>query len=269
MLAKVDADGPLSVLSYIWHHPSNRGRRGRAVLRALAWQVYKRTLGGSWDVGLTSNRIVRCYPDNSCASSVVYAGLYDFDAMHFLLRYLRPTDAFLDVGANIGVYTILASSVVSTGMLHAFEPSSGARVRLQENVQINGLTNVRVHPVAAAEHAGPLQLTRDGDTTNYVVVDGGLERVEQIAGQAIQDVVGSVPFALGKMDVEGYELHALRGAARMLEAHNPPVWLLEMGEFSDRYGYSDHDLVAFLREYAYLPARYRADENALRWDDES
>ncbi len=53
----------------------------------------------------------------------------------------------------------------------------------------------------------------------------------------------------------------------MLEAHNPPVWLLEMGEFSDRYGYRDDDLVAFLREYAYLLARYRADENALRWDD--
>ncbi len=264
----MSAHGPLTVLSYIWNHPSNRGRRGRALLRAVAWQIYKRAAGGVWDVRLVGNRIIRCYPDNTSASSVLYAGLFDFDAMHFLLRYLRPTDDFLDVGANIGVYTILASSVVSAGTLHAFEPSSIARRRLQENVQLNGLTNVRIHPLAAAEQAGSLQLTRDRDATNYVVVEQSLERVERVVGQAIQDLVGGVAFALGKMDVEGYELPALKGAARMLEAHSPPIWLLEVSELSAKYGYPQEELVRFLSGYGYRPARYRAEENVLRWDEE-
>ncbi len=153
-------------------------------------------------------------------------------------------------------------------MLHAFEPSSIARRRLQENVQLNGLNNVRIHPLAAAEEAGSVQLTRDRDTTNHVVVGESVERVEQVTSQAIQDVVGGVAFALGKMDVEGYELFALRGASRMLQAHNPPVWLLEMGELSARYGYRQEELVRFLNGYGYRPARYHVEENVLRWDEE-
>lgn len=70
-ITKVNARGPLSVLSYIWHHRSNRGRRVRALMRAMAWQIYKHIVRGHWDVGLTRNRIIRCHPNNTCASSVV------------------------------------------------------------------------------------------------------------------------------------------------------------------------------------------------------
>ena len=84
----------------------------------------------------------------------------------------------------------------------------------------------------------------------------------------MQDVVGTVRFAMGKMDVEGYELPALRGAAGMLERHNPPVWLLEVGGVSERYGYRTEDLLRFLRRYGYAPARYQSDANSILLDDE-
>ena len=142
-----------SVLSYIWHHPSNRGRRFRVLARAVSWQLYKRTVGGYWDVRLAGSRVIRCHPDSTSASSVLYAGLFDYDVMHFLLRYLRPEDNFLDVGANIGVYTVLASSVVTAGELHAFEPSPLALERLEESVRLNRLTNVQVHRVRSSRDA--------------------------------------------------------------------------------------------------------------------
>src|SRR5437764_327048 len=120
-----------SLLTYVWNHPSNRRARLRAIGRATLWQAYKRLTGRHWDVRLTKDRVLRCHPHNTSASSVLYAGLFDYHEMHFLLRYLRPRDNFLDVGANVGVYTVLASAVITEGEIHALEPSSQARRRLE------------------------------------------------------------------------------------------------------------------------------------------
>src|SRR5262249_339561 len=79
---------------------------------------------------------------------------FDYDEMHFLLRYLRPEDNFLDVGANVGVYTILASSVVTRGEIHAFEPSTQSQLRFQENIWISRLSNVHLH-LATLYHPSP------------------------------------------------------------------------------------------------------------------
>src|SRR5215831_453940 len=162
--------GVASLISYIWTHPSNRGNRLRALGRATAWQVYKRLTGGYWDIPLAGNRTLRCHPNNTSASGVLYARLFDYDEMHFLLRYLRPEDNFLDVGANVGVYTILASAVVTRGEIHAFEPSTQTRLRFQENIRINGLTNVHLHPVAIYDSFGRMRLANTKDSMNHLVI---------------------------------------------------------------------------------------------------
>jgi FkbM family methyltransferase len=254
----------ISLLSYIWNHPSNRRARLRALGRAGLWQAYKRLTGGFWDVQLTPNRVLRCHPHNTSASCVLYAGLFDYPEMHFLLRYLRPADNFLDVGANVGVYTVLASSVVTNGVIHAIEPSTQARCRLEENIRINRLTNVQVHPVAASNAPGTGWLTSNKDAMNHLVMPRNLQDEEQVVSARLDDEVGCTAFALGKMDIEGAELQALRGAESMLASKNPPVWLLEIGDLGDRFGYTKHDVIQFLEGFGYYLASYDADTNRLR-----
>jgi len=254
-----------ALMSYVWHHPSNRACRIHAVGRAVVWQLYKRIAGGYWDVPLTKNRTIRCYPNNASASSVLYARLFDYHEMHFLLRYLRSEDNFLDVGANVGVYTILASSVIDRGVIHAVEPSSRALERLKENILLNNLHNARIHPVAASDSPGKAFLTSAKDSLNHLVSADPSDGVEEVQSVCLDDEVGAVSFAAGKMDIEGAEMLAMRGAINMLRKQNPPVWLIEWNELCHRFGHTRQLVADIFQETGYCLATYDADENCMHW----
>ena len=148
-----------SRLSYILHHPANQSGRLRALERTALWQLHKRLTGKPWVAVLFGDRKIRCYPDLDCAPLLVSAGLYDFEEMKFLLRYLREDDNFLDVGANVGVYSILASAVITGGSIHAFEPSFISRERLEENLRLNHIENARIYAAAAGEMEGTVRIS--------------------------------------------------------------------------------------------------------------
>ncbi len=78
-----------------------------------------------------------------------HAGV-DRHVVGFMLRYLNPGDTMIDVGANIGLYSVLAGAILGPrGRVEAFEPSPTLRPCLEANIKRNGLTNIRVHPKLA------------------------------------------------------------------------------------------------------------------------
>ena len=83
-----------------------------------------------------------CHPHDQVTSMAMYFGLYDSQEMRFLLAWLRPGDTFIDVGANVAPYSLLATLVDGVSAV-AFEPESVARSRAAANIELNG-----------AEHAG-------------------------------------------------------------------------------------------------------------------
>ena len=122
----------------------------------------KRLTGRSRDIRVFGDLRLRCYPDSCGAGIMIYTnGWYDYDDMHFVHRYLRPGDAVIDVGANIGVYTLLAASVVGDqGKVVAFEPGRQSFARLQENVQLNGLHQVETRRAAVGKRGARSLSTR-------------------------------------------------------------------------------------------------------------
>ena len=255
-----------AVPRFVWTHPANRGRRVRALLGAAGWQIYKRATGRARDLhawGLT----LRCYPDSTSASLVLYcAGRPDWHEMGFMARYLRAGDGFVDVGANIGVYTLFARSLVGpTGRLEAFEPGEKALRRLRENLALNGLADqVRVHACALGAEAGTVRFSTRHDTTNAIVTEdaAGADEFTQVPCARLDDVLAG-RYAMGKMDIEGAEPLALQGAGRLLGDANPPVWLLEMNGACRRYGWSEDRLAAWLAQRGYDLALYDADVGTL------
>ena len=203
-----------SILSQTWHHPSNRHRRLRAVAAALGWQVHKRLHRGARDVDFFGWRL-RCHPDSNSASNVIYfTELYDVDEMGFIRAYLRPGDGFVDVGANIGTYALLARSLVGPdGLVVAFEPHPVAAARCRENVALNAITNIEVHEAAVADAPGTAEFLDDFDVSNRIRSDSdGPVATRTVQMVALDDVLGDRPMALGKLDVEGHETAALRGS---------------------------------------------------------
>lgn len=145
------------------------------------------------------------------------------DVHQAILGSLRRDDVFIDAGANIGYYSILASRIVGNGgRVAAIEPHPGTAARLRENISLNGCTNVDVHEAALWNGKQELlRLMTVGASYGEARVNSGplYERDGELAvtGQTLDEICR--PFAhiaLIKLDIEGAEVQALQGAEETL-----------------------------------------------------
>lgn len=257
-----------SIAAAIWRHPANRHRRTRGLARFLAWQFLKNVLKRAVVIRFHGRRL-KCYPDSTSTSAALYfSGYPDYWEMKFLQTYLRPGDSFLDIGANTGVYSILASAYIgSQGHIDAFEPVESTAARIEEQAALNGLPNLRVHRLAVSDLDGQLEF---GYSTNDAMMH--LRRTGEQAQGKIRvtsvkldtfDPYGQ--YAVGKMDIEGAEPLALAGAAARLRQGNPPVWLLEFAGYSTYYGVPGHEVVQRLDNAGYDCAVFNPELNKLEY----
>jgi FkbM family methyltransferase len=143
---------------------------------------------------------------------------------------LQPGDVAVDVGANVGLFTVpLALAVGPGGRVLAVEPLPENVERLETNLHRNGLGNVTVVSAAAGSQDGAVQLQVAADSafssvaavTKYRVV--GALRVPCRRLDSLWDELGRPRVALVKIDVEGAELSVLDGAQEMLRSSRPTL----------------------------------------------
>ena len=109
--------GLISTARFIIDHPLSRGRKLANLSRFACWQIGARLARGPTVAQFVNSAQLLATPGMAGATGNVYVGLHEFADMSFLLHFLRPNDLFVDVGANIGSYTILASAA-SWSQLH-------------------------------------------------------------------------------------------------------------------------------------------------------
>jgi len=115
--------------------------------------------------GLRFHLDLRTYPD--CCMAF---GLYELDTARIIRKLLRPGDTFVDGGANIGYFSLIAAKAVGpAGRVHAFEPQPDNRRRLEEHVAMNSLSKVvTIHPVALSDARGRMELhTYENPAANH------------------------------------------------------------------------------------------------------
>jgi FkbM family methyltransferase len=225
-------DAVVDTARRIWTHPENEGRRGRRLLRWVAWQASQRTTGRPWTITLHGDIHMICHPHDHITTLALYCGLYDAPEMRFLLAWLRPGDTFLDVGANVAPYSLLSTSVPDTRAI-AFEPGSLARLRAGANVELNGLGDrITVEPLAVSGADGTARLTADRWATNALVDDGYDGVVEAVPTVRLDTYAAGHDLSgvsLVKVDIEGHEVAALEGAADLF-ARRRPALIVEVNE---------------------------------------
>ncbi len=149
-----------------------------------------------------------------------------------LSRLLRPGDTAVDVGANVGFYTLLFARLVGpTGSVYAFEPMDGDG--LQANVDLNGYHQVTVQRVAVGAAPGLVSIGRPPEAEGASSgmwrrgADVDAREVEQIA---LDDYLGVRHVRLVKIDVEGMEPDVLAGLSRTLAEGRVDALVAEMHE---------------------------------------
>lgn len=216
----------LATARRIWRHPHNRHRRGRRLAAWLAWQAWERTVRRPWTVTLDGGATLELVPHDPVTAEVLYCGLPDWAEMSFIRRYLRPGDRFVDVGANVGLYTLVAAGVEGVGVV-AFEPDPATRARAAANVARNRLAE-RVELRAEAVGAAPghsLLTTGHGPMNRLVAGPTPATTATTDVTVTTLDAALDGGAALVKVDVEGAEAAVLDGAARLLAGHRPALVL--------------------------------------------
>jgi FkbM family methyltransferase len=245
------------ILRFVLDHPVNRGHRIRAISRYAGWQAWRRFVRRPLTMNFWSGLRVRVYPDMPYSWTAIYFRLVEYDDMMFTLRYLRPGDTYIDVGASIGLYSLLASSANAHAAVVAFEPHPVASARLRENARINSLDNIQVRDVAVGSAPGSAMLTFDqGDRNRISAETGGDEKLVKVPvvsldGELERLNVDPSSVALVKIDTEGFEANVLAGATRLLDARPGPVWMVELTGLGD-----DATVYQMFAERGYTPFIY-------------
>lgn len=195
--------------------------------RWLRWQLGNRLVGHPVVMPFVEGSRLVVERSMTGATGNIYCGLHEFEDMAFVLHCLREQDTFVDVGANVGSYTVLASAVVGCRTI-SLEPVPSTYRNLQANVRINGIEAlVDLHHCAAGAELGEVWFRTDLDTMNRVVEAHAAVQKEMVQVRRLDDVFHGRVAAIWKIDVEGYEEQVLRGAERALQATGVKAVLLE------------------------------------------
>ena len=189
---------------------------------------------------------------------------YEPDLMSSVAGTLREGDVFLDVGAHVGLYSLVASVRVGlAGRVVAFEPSPASVSLLRRHLAWNGCENVQVLEAAVSDTEGSALFTHRADPTDpggcanslaYEIERGVRSSVRLRTLDSVCEELGITP-RLVKMDVEGAELAALRGAERVLRSCRPDLVVAVHPEPLRAMGGSPESLMAWMRSLGYRGTR--------------
>lgn len=167
---------------------------------------------------------------------------HEWPQRELLTRLLPPGGVFLDVGAHVGLYTLALAGKASRVV--AVEPNPAAAAQLRANLTLNGITNVDVVEVAAWDEVALLNLSNPQPQTGEIsgwmrtlpADDGAVVGEDGIVwGQRLDVALALDRLDLVKVDVEGADLHALRGMSGLLGRHRP-VLFVESHHIHGYYG---------------------------------
>lgn len=182
-------------------------------------------------VDLGGYRLLVPIRDPDFGSNIFHFKQYEEPVRQVVRDHLRQGHVVVDVGANIGVMTMLAASLVgASGRVIAVEPNPANVQLLYRSLLLNGFTNVEVLPLAASDRRAVFSLT--GRSNTHLIGPRGLDAGGHfVQSAALDDLLGHLPrLDFVKLDIEGHEPAALAGMWQLIARHRPVV----LTEFNPR-----------------------------------
>lgn len=239
-------------------HPLNCEDKFAALVRFARWQCGSRLVSRSvvheWvnksrffvktgETGLTLN---------------IYTGLHEFSDMGYLLHVLRSEDFFVDVGANVGSYSILAGAAIGSRGI-AFEPLPHTYMRLTENLRLNHLEErvISVNKGVGAEQGNIVFTSGKYDAMNHALAENEQsENTVNVEVTTLDACLKTKSPSLIKIDVEGFETPVLEGADETLKKESLHSVIMELNGSGSRYGYNESKILEKMQNHGFMTYSY-------------
>jgi FkbM family methyltransferase len=203
-------------------------------------------------------------PSTETGRAVFLSGRYEPTTMYVVQLLLRLGDCFVDIGANAGLFSLAAAAFVgSSGQVIAFEPSSREYASLLANLKLNGLSHVTSVQSAIGEAVGhaDLKIAESLYSGHNTLMSGfayesvASTKIERVPVTTLDSYASDRNLARVdaiKVDVEGAELMALRGARRILTSLRPILIIEVFDQALRKGGASAEDVRLLLRDLGYF-----------------
>jgi FkbM family methyltransferase len=252
---------PLTTARFIATHPFSRHQPLKGISRYIGWQLRSKLTGKPKLFRFTPNSQMWLAPGLRGASGNYYCGLHEYADMAFVMHFLKPGELLVDVGANVGSYSLLAAAECGARVL-AFEPVPATYDWLQQNIAVNQLQqNIAAFNMALGAMEGTATMTSTLDAQNHITSQPGQHTISVPVQRLDDRLQGEVP-ALIKIDVEGAEDQVLAGAVKTIADPRLQGLIIEMSNkpFPEGNGISCHD---WLLQQGFLAFRYEPDTRSL------
>lgn len=187
-----------------------------------------------------------------------WLGLSEQEKLRFVADKIQSGGVFYDVGANVGLYSLLAAKVLGpAGQVIAFEPSSRNCGFYKEHMRMNKIERCALHQIAVSENDGVASFDDDGDPVAFRMASHGKTTVKQRKLDSLVESKEIPPPRYLKIDVEGAELQVLEGAKNTIKNHKPDVFI----ETHERFVPGIHQAcIKWLEQNGYDVVEYCSEE---------
>jgi len=188
--------------------------------------------------------------------SIFLERVWEPDATKFISSWIKPDMSVLDIGADIGYYTLLFAKIVGPkGRVYSFEPIPKAKWYLDKNIKINKLNNVKTFSFALFDKSGhvcledPFIKSKINPSKKTLCKNDILVEMKVFDNWRLKQVIDNIN--LVKIDVEGAEVNTLRGMKTTLQNEHPAILIEVHPSQLESFGFTAFDLIEFIKSFAY------------------
>ncbi len=252
-------------LKEIINHPLKKDNKFKSIVNFFFWHIKRRLI---YPKGV----VIKWVNDSKLFVSRkemqlrfnVYYGLMEYEEMSFFLHVLRKSDLFIDVGSNVGSFTILASKVIGANTI-AFEPVQNTRERFERQIRLNSIEKkVDIRNKAIGNYNGKTFITNDKDEANYLVEinDNKNKSLSEVEISKLDEELTLNQNFFLKIDVEGFEYQVLKGAEKVLSSEKLIGVIMELF-WAERYNNTKQQLLDIMEKNGLYPYTYEPKTRAL------
>jgi FkbM family methyltransferase len=256
----------LNTVKFITTHPLNKGQQLNALIRFLKWQLSSKIFPSPIIYRWINGSLI-IYPGDTGLTGNLYCGLHEFADMAYLLHVTTAESLLIDIGANVGSYTVLACAVRGARG-YCFEPVPLTYERLIDNIKINNLSErVIALNLGLSDREDELVFTADENCMNHVVTSDSNDlttNTVKVKVLPLDKILQSESPSLIKIDVEGFERLVLKGMETTLANESLHSVIMELNGSGSRYGFKEEEILRTMIDYGFLTYTYEPFSRKLK-----